>query len=149
MTEASLIRTVRFSAGHRYWRTEWSPERNRRTFGASSNPHGHNYVVDVTVRGEVDPRTGFCVDLATLDEVLRAEIVDRLDQSDLGEALPEFGEDGGRIPTTEELARWLYHRLEGRIPGDATLTRVRVEESRDLAAEYGVEHRRGRRGSAG
>lgn len=140
MAEASLIRSVGFSAGHRYWRSEWSAERNRRTFGASANPHGHNYLLEVTVRGEVDGRTGFCVDLVALDELLEAEVVDRLDQRDVAEALPGFG-DGGRVPTTEEVARWLFQRLEDRIPGEARLVRVRLHESDRLAAEYGLEHR--------
>ena len=135
MPEASLIRTVRFSAGHRYWRPGWSDDRNRRTFGASANPHGHNYAAEVTVRGEVDPTTGFCVDLAELDALLEREVVERLDQQELSEVLPEFG-PGERIPTTEELARWLFHRLEDRIPGEARLVRVRLRESETLAAEY-------------
>lgn len=142
MPEASLVRTVRFSAGHRYWRPEWSEERNRETFGASANRHGHNYELEVTVRGEIDPRTGFCVDLAELDHLLRQEVVDRLDQRDLTRALPEFSE-GGRIPTTEELARWLFGLLEERIPGPARLERVRLRESDTLAAEYDREHETG------
>lgn len=139
MFEASLIRTVRFSAAHHYRRPEWSEERNRRTFGASADPHGHDYVLEVTVRGEVDPRTGFCVDLAALDELLSDEVVERLDEQDLTEVLPGFGE-GGRIPTTEELARWFFHRLEDRIPSGARLVRIRLQESDTLAAEYGLDH---------
>lgn len=134
MIQVSLVRSTRFSAGHRYWRPEWSAEENRETFGASANPHGHNYRLEVTVRGSVDPRTGFCVDLAALDDALDS-VVRRLDQQEIGEALPEFA-PGGRIPTTEELVRWLYHDLEGRIPGTARLERVRLEESEALAAEY-------------
>lgn len=138
--EASLVRTVRFSAGHRYWRPEWDDERNRRTFGASINRHGHNYVLEVTVRGPVEEETGFCVDLGALDELLTREVVDRLEQRDLVETLPSFA-PGERIPTTEELVRWLFHHLEGSIPGSARLVRLRLHESDSLAAEYGVEHR--------
>lgn len=82
----------------------------------------------------MDPATGFCVDLAALDGALDS-VVRRLDQREIGEALPDFA-PGGRIPTTEELARWLFHDLEGRIPGAARLERVRLEESGSLAAEY-------------
>lgn len=139
MAEASLVRTVRFSAGHRYWRPEWSEERNRRTFGPSVNPHGHNYRLDVTVRGPVDPKTGFCIDLGALDELLRTAVVEPLDQQDLQEAFPGFG-PGETIPTTEELARALFERLRGRIPGTARLVRVRLHEDESLAAEYGVDH---------
>lgn len=72
--------------------------------------------------------------LAILDRALET-VVERLDQQEIGEALPEFA-PGRRIPTTEELARWLFHDLEGRIPGPALLERVRLEESESLAAEY-------------
>jgi len=137
MDHVSLIRSTRFSAGHRYWRPEWSAEKNRRTFGASANPHGHNYRLEVTVRGRVDPSTGFCVDLVALDRALES-VVERLDQQEIGEAVPEFA-PGERIPSTEELARWLFHDLEARIPSPARLERVRLEESESLAAEYARE----------
>lgn len=138
MSPTTLVRTVRFSAGHRYWRPDWSDERNRRTFGRSASPHGHNYALEVVVRGEIDRDTGFVVDLAELDELLRTEVVERLDQRDLTRTLPAFRE-GGRIPTTEELARWFFHHLADRIPGPARLVRVRLRESDTLAAEYAPE----------
>lgn len=144
MSQVSLIRSTRFSAGHRYWRPDWSSEQNREVFGPSANPHGHNYRLEVTVRGEVDSRTGFCVDLAALDRALDS-VVRRLDQQEIGDALPEFA-SGGRIPTTEELARFLFHDLEDRIPEPARLVRVRLEESESLAAEYAPEV--GRSGTA-
>ena len=137
MSQVSLIRSTRFSAGHRYWRPDWSAEKNRATFGASANPHGHNYRLEVTVRGPVDPETGFCVSLPALDRVLET-VVERLDQQEIGEALPEFA-PGRRIPTTEELARWLFRDLADRIPGPGRLERVRLEESESLAAEYAPE----------
>lgn len=133
--EAVLIRTVRFSAGHRYRRPEWSDERNRATFGPSVHPHGHNYAVEVRVRGTIDPETGFLVDLAALDRMLAERIVGRLDSRELTEAIPAF-RPGEGIPSTEALARWTFAELEDRIPGGARLVGVRVEESGTLAAEY-------------
>ena len=69
MPMIQLTRTVRFSASHRYYRPEWSEERNREVFGACANPHGHghNYLLEVTVEGEPDVETGFSVDLGVLD----------------------------------------------------------------------------------
>ncbi|NIP58827.1 MAG: 6-carboxytetrahydropterin synthase, partial [Gemmatimonadetes bacterium] len=88
--EAVLVRRVRFSAGHRYRRPDWSEERNREVFGPSVHPHGHNYAVDVEMRGTIDPETGFVVDLAALDRLLADRIVDRLDSRELTETVPEF-----------------------------------------------------------
>lgn len=138
MPEASLIRTVRFRASHRYRRVEWSEERNRRTFGPSAKAHAHDWSVVVTVRGEVNPETGFCVDLMALDRVLKDEVVEPLEGREVTEALPEFAL-GGRIPTTEELARFFFGRLRPRIPGGARLVRVAVRESEVLAAAYPPE----------
>jgi 6-pyruvoyltetrahydropterin/6-carboxytetrahydropterin synthase len=134
-----LTRSVRFSAAHRYHRPEWSDERNRAVFGACNNPHGHghNYVLEVTVGGEPDAETGFCVDLGALDEVLRRTVVDRLDHQHLNHAVPEFSE-GGRIPTTENLVALLWEWLEPVIPAPARLFRLRLREDIDLWADcYG------------
>src|SRR5690606_25113846 len=72
MRTAFLTRKVRFSAAHRYHRPEWSDDENRRVFGACNYPHGHghNYLLEVTVRGEIDPETGISIDLSALDALL-------------------------------------------------------------------------------
>ena len=100
-----LTRRVTFAAAHRYRRPEWSEEENARVFGlcARENYHGHSYVCEVTVTGDVDPRTGMLVDLAVLDRVLDAEVRSRFDHRNVNLDVPEFA-DGKRIPTGEELA---------------------------------------------
>ncbi|NIP81511.1 MAG: 6-carboxytetrahydropterin synthase, partial [Gemmatimonadetes bacterium] len=69
---AYLTRRATFAAAHRYWRDDWSEERNRAVFGACANPHGHghNYALEATVEGEIDDETGFSVDLGALDDAL-------------------------------------------------------------------------------
>lgn len=134
MPEAALVRTVRFSAGHHYRRPGWTDEENRRAFGSAVDPHGHDWSLTVTVRGPVDPETGFVADLAQLDALLRSEVVERFDQRDLNEVVAPVRE-GAMQPTTEALACWLFERLAPRIPGDARLVKVRLAESDDLAAE--------------
>jgi len=133
VAEAALERTLRVRATHHYQRSDWSAERNRDVFGPVAEPHGHDYTVTVTVRGSIDAH-GFLVDLPALDRLLGEEI-GPLDGGDLNELVPEVR--AGRLqPTTEALARWLWERLEGRIPGSARLVRVRVAEGPELAAEY-------------
>lgn len=135
MLEAALERTLRIRATHHYRRADWSPEKNRETFGALAESHAHDYVVTVTVRGPLDPH-GFVVDLPALDRLLAVE-VGALDDGDLNELVPDVR--AGRIqPSTEALARWLWTKLEARIPGSARLSRVRVAESPELAAEYPI-----------
>ena len=137
MPSALLTREVRFSAAHRYWRPEWSDERNRTTFGACANPHGHGhlYRLEVTVGGPVDPETGFAVDLATLDALLRREVLDVLDHRHINHDVPEFAA-GGLVPTTENLLVWLWLRVQAGLPDGARLTRLRLQEDEGLYAEY-------------
>ena len=100
MPTASLTRRISFSAAHRYSRPEWSDEKNASTFGACAWPnfHGHSYVCDVTVSGPIDDKTGFIVDLAVLDRILKSEVTDRFDHRNINLDVPEFA-DGKLVPT--------------------------------------------------
>ena len=98
-----LTRKCEFSASHYYHNPEFTPEENQRIFGkcANLNGHGHNYTLEVTVKGEVDPTTGFVVDLKQLKDTLNREVVDAFDHRHLNKEVPEFATT---IPTTENLA---------------------------------------------
>lgn len=129
-----LTRRAEFSASHYYWNEQWSDEENQRRFGkcANRNGHGHNYTLEVTVAGEVDPVTGFVVDLKQLKDVMEREVVSVYDHRHLNLEVPEFRT---AIPTTENIAVAIWRRLDGKVPG-ARLHRVRVYEMPDLFAEY-------------
>ena len=137
MPVASLTRRVRFAAAHRYRRPEWSDAKNEEVFGLCARPsfHGHSYVCDVTVRGEIDPKTGFAADLALLDRVLAAEVVQRFDHRNINTDIPEFA-DGLLVPTGENLARFIFERVERALGPAATLLHVRVAEDESLAVTY-------------
>jgi 6-pyruvoyltetrahydropterin/6-carboxytetrahydropterin synthase len=129
-----LTRKAEFSASHYYHKPEFTPEENRRIFGKCNNPngHGHNYTLEVTVKGEVDPRSGFVVDLKELKDILSREVLDALDHRFLNKEVPEFA---SRIPTTENIAVSVWQRLEPRL-NHAKLHRVRVYETRDLFVDF-------------
>jgi len=129
-----LTRKVEFSSAHFYWNDAWSLEENERVFGkcANRNGHGHNYTLEVTLAGEVDPVTGFVVDLKQVKDILEQEVVSVYDHRHLNLEVPEFR---SLIPTTENIAIAIWHRLDGRIP-HARLHRVRVYEMADLFADY-------------
>jgi len=133
-----LTRKAEFAASHYYHNPELSPEENRRLFGKCNNPngHGHNYVLEVTVKGEVDPRSGFVVDLKQLKETMHREVLDAMDHRFLNKEVPEFAT---RIPTTENLAIAIWQRLAPKL-SNAKLHRVRVYENHDLFVDfYGEE----------
>ncbi len=137
MPTAFLTRRVRFAAAHRYRRPEWDDARNEATFGLCARPsfHGHGYSCDVTVSGEIDPLTGFCVDLAVLDRVLDAEVRERFDHRNINTDVPEFA-DGLLVPTGENLARFIFERVQAAL-GEATrVVEVVVAEDETLRVSY-------------
>jgi 6-pyruvoyltetrahydropterin/6-carboxytetrahydropterin synthase len=133
----SLTRRVAFAAAHRYRITEWSDEKNAATFGLCARPnyHGHSYVCDVTVSGDVDPVTGFCVDLRALDRVLGTEVRDRFDHRNINLDVPEFA-DGKLIPTGENLARFIFERVQQALGPSTAVVRVTVAEDATLSATF-------------
>lgn len=137
LMKLSLERRYRFSASHLYRRPDWTEEENRARFGKCANlpGHGHNYRLFVTVRGTVDPATGFIVDLGRLDLLIAARVIERLDHQHLNAALPEFAA-GRAIPSSENLVQWIHAQLEGALPEGVELAKLRLEEDEDLAAEW-------------
>jgi 6-pyruvoyltetrahydropterin/6-carboxytetrahydropterin synthase len=129
-----LTRKCEFSAAHYYHNPEFSPEENQRIFGKCSNPngHGHNYTLEVTVKGEVNPRSGFVVDLKDLKDALEREVLSALDHRFLNKEVPEFRD---RIPTTENLTIAIWERLHSKL-NVAKLHRVRVFETPDLFVDF-------------
>jgi 6-pyruvoyltetrahydropterin/6-carboxytetrahydropterin synthase len=132
-----LTRRVRFSAAHRYHRPEWSEEQNRRTFGPCANPHGHghNYLLEVSVEGAIDPLTGYSVDLGALDELLRREVLVPLDHQHLNHAVPAFA-PGALIPTTENIVAWIWERIEPHLPEGVRLVSLRLHENEEFFVDY-------------
>ena len=129
-----LTRKAEFSASHVYHNPDFTPEENRRVFGKCNNPHGHghNYTLEVTVKGSVDAHTGFVVDLKELKEVMYREVLDVMDHRFLNKEVPEFAT---QIPTTENLAIAIWRRMESKLSA-AQLHRVRVYETPDLFADF-------------
>ena len=120
---------------HRYGRPEWSDEKNRATFGAASERHGHDYICEVTVSGDIDPLTGMIVDLGALDRALDAEIRERFDGKDINRDVTEFG-DAGLVPTCENLARFILERTQLALGASVRVARVVVREDETLSAAY-------------
>jgi 6-pyruvoyltetrahydropterin/6-carboxytetrahydropterin synthase len=128
----SLTRRYRFSASHRLHSRRFSEEQNRELYGKCSNPHGHghNYIVEITVGGPVDPATGMIANLGELDPFVEREVIEAFDQKYLNEEIPEFRD---LVPTTENLCREIYRRLKS-FPA-ARLERIRIEETSNNSFE--------------
>lgn len=131
--KAHLTRRYWLAASHRLHSDALSAEENIAAYGKCNNPrgHGHNYAVEVTVGGRIDPHTGFVCDLAHLDEVVEREIVARLDHQNLN-LLPEFE---NLVPTSENLCRVIFRILRRQLTS-AHLEKVRLEETSMNSFEY-------------
>jgi 6-pyruvoyltetrahydropterin/6-carboxytetrahydropterin synthase len=128
---ASSTRRFTFSAAHRYWVDKWPRGENERFFGRLTVVHGHNYTLDVTVRGPIDPQTGMVIDLAELKRIVGETVVDRFDHADLNaDALFR-----GRVPTTENIAIAVWDLLVPKLGADR-LWQVRVWEDPTLFVDY-------------
>ena len=130
----TLTRRYRFSASHRLHSAELSEPENARLYGKCNNPfgHGHDYVLEVSVKGPLDDETGRIVDLETLDGLVRSEILDQFEHKNLNTDVPAFA---SAVPTTENVILEVRRRLAGgwtrAFPGGGpSLAKVRIEETK-------------------
>jgi 6-pyruvoyltetrahydropterin/6-carboxytetrahydropterin synthase len=116
MPQVTITRRVHFSAAHRLHNPRLSPEENRRIFGLCNNPnfHGHNYELDVSVSGPVDPDTGYVADLGEVKRIAEEIVVAALDHRNLNLDVPAFRELN---PTAENIVVVIWGMLDGRLPG--------------------------------
>ena len=129
-----VTRKADFSAAHRLYNPSWSDKQNDEVFGKCNNPngHGHNYILEVTVRGDVDDSTGYLVDLKKLKEVIRVRVIDKVDHKNLNTDV-EFLH--GIIPTAENIASAIWGELKGAIPS-GTLHEIRLQETERNIVTY-------------
>ena len=107
----TVNRRAHFNAAHRLYRPQWSTEKNEAIFGKCNNPHfhGHNYELIISVTGEVNPETGYVVDVKVLKDYIKSEIEDAFDHKNLNLEVPEFKE---KNPTAENIAIVIYNKLK-------------------------------------
>jgi 6-pyruvoyltetrahydropterin/6-carboxytetrahydropterin synthase len=131
-----ITRKVEFSASHVCRNPQLSEQENRALYGMAANPHGHghNYVVEVSLKGDPDPVTGMVLDLKELKEILNRQVVAPYDHRFLNYEVPPFDRV---VPTTENIARDIWQRLEPHLCNEKSkLYSVRVYETPDLYVDY-------------
>jgi 6-pyruvoyltetrahydropterin/6-carboxytetrahydropterin synthase len=126
MPHVTVTRRMHFNAAHRLHNPALSDEENRKLFGPCNNPnsHGHNYELEVSVRGEIDPRTGYVADISEIKQVIEDRVTSYLDHKNLNLDVPEFADLN---PTAENIVVVIWNRLEGRLP--ATLVKIVLWET--------------------
>ena len=132
--KVAVFRKAHFNAAHRLYNKSWSEEKNDAVFGLCNNAnwHGHNYELEVKVVGEIDPETGYVIDLKVLKDIIKKEVEDRFDHKNLNMDCPEFAEMN---PTAENIAVVIYDLLKAQLGGKYDL-KVRLYETPRNFVEY-------------
>jgi 6-pyruvoyltetrahydropterin/6-carboxytetrahydropterin synthase len=134
MPRVTVTRRLRFNAAHRVFNPSFSDAENEATFGKCNNPnwHGHNYVLEVSVEGDIDDRTGYVLDLSKLRDVVEARVIDKVDHKNLNLDV-DFMKD--IIPTAENIVVQIWRILEPAVR-PAKLTRLVLRETENNHVEY-------------
>ena len=132
----TAYRKAHFNAAHRLYRKDWTDAKNTEVFGKCSNPnfHGHNYNLEVGVSGEVDPETGYLIDLKILKDIIKAEVEDHLDHKNLNIEVEEFKD---LIPTAEHIAFVVYNRIKAKLDPKFELVIKLYETERNFVVYKG------------
>ena len=135
--KVTLSRKAHFNAAHRLYRKDWSDEKNNLIFGKCNNPnfHGHNYELIVSVTGEIDPETGFVVDVKILSDLIKEHIENAFDHKNLNVEVPEFQELN---PTAENIAVVIWNKLRPYIKIKNDLEVVLYETPRNFVTYKGI-----------
>ena len=130
-----LTRAEHFNAAHKLFNPGWSIEKNEEIFGkcANENWHGHNYELLVTIKGEVNADTGFLMDAKALSELIKQNVLDKLDHKNLNVEV-EFLQ--GKMCTTENLVRGIWEQLDTYLPGNVRLHCIKLYETERIYVEY-------------
>ena len=131
-----VSRQAHFNAAHRLYRADWSFDKNQEVFGLCNNPnyHGHNYELIVSVTGEIDPITGYVMDMKVLKDLIKSEVENAFDHKNLNLEVPEFKEMN---PTAENIAVVIYNKLRPHIGADKDIEIVLYETPRNFVTYSG------------
>ncbi|MEM0932344.1 MAG: 6-carboxytetrahydropterin synthase [Bacteroidota bacterium] len=134
--KVKVSRKAHFNAAHRLYRPDWSFEKNEAVFGKCNNPryHGHNYDLIVSVEGEIDPETGYVMDMKVLKDLIKAHVEDAFDHKNLNEDVADFK---GLNPTAENIAVVIWNKLRSQIDESKKLEVVLYETPRNFVTYTG------------
>ena len=134
--KVTVSRKAHFNAAHRLYRKDWSDEKNNSVFGKCSNPHfhGHNYELIVHVTGNIDPETGYVMDMKNLKNLIKLEVEDKLDHKNLNQEVPEFY---NKIPTAENIVVFIFNALRPNLNSEHQLSVTLYETPRNFVSYSG------------
>ena len=134
--KVTVHRKAHFNAAHRLYRKDWSFEKNDAVFGLCNNPnfHGHNYELVASVTGNIDPETGYVIDVKILKDIIKTEVEDALDHKNLNVEVPEFKDLN---PTAENIAVVIYNKVKAKLDSKFHLEITLYETPRNFVTYSG------------
>ena len=132
MNKPIITKKYHFCASHKYGNDYWSKEKNLEVFGKDYNTHGHNYILEVSISGTIDPDSGWLVDLSTLNGIVKTKIVDILDHSQIEVDVDWFK---GKQPSSENILIWIWDQIIPEIK-EGSLYRLRLVETHSIHTDY-------------
>ena len=132
MSNPIITKKYHFCASHKYGNSNWSEEKNYEVFGKDYNNHGHNYILEVSVTGPIDPDSGWLVDLQKLNVLVRSKIVDVMEHSQIEKDIDWFK---GKQPSSENILLWAWEEIAPRLQ-QGTLYRLRLVETHSIHTDY-------------
>ena len=128
-----LTKQFKFCAAHQYWNDNWDLEKNTDVFGDDIKIHGHNYILDITVTGRINPESGFIIDLMKLKDIVNEHVINHLDHSQIEKDIPWFKD---KQPSTENLVVFIWEQIHDKIPSPAKLYKIKLRETPTIFTEY-------------
>ena len=132
MSNPIITKKYHFCASHKYGNSEWSEEKNWEVFGKDYNTHGHNYILEVSITGPIDPGSGWLIDLQKLGEIVKMNVVRILDHSQIEQDIEWFK---GKQPSSENILIWAWNEIFPRLT-QGELHRLRLVETHSIHTDY-------------
>tara|TARA_X000001036_G_scaffold120958_1_gene114508 strand:+ start:15993 stop:16397 length:405 start_codon:yes stop_codon:yes gene_type:complete len=129
----NLTKQYKFCAAHRYWNDNWTEEKNLEVFGDDVRIHGHNYILSITLKGNINEESGFIVDLQKLNDIVKEKIINVFDHSQIEKDIPWFE---NKQPSTENMVVYIWNQLVNIIPSNAQLHCIKLRETPTIFSEY-------------
>jgi len=128
-----ITKQFKFCAAHKYWNSDWSNEKNEEIFEDDIKIHGHNYLLDVTIKGEASKDSGFIINISDLKKIVNEYVIEHLDHSQIEKDIKWFKD---KQPSTENLVVFIWNQISSHIPNGGQLFKIKLRETPTIYTEY-------------
>ena len=128
-----ITKQFKFCAAHKYWNSSWSDEKNKEIFEDDVRIHGHNYLLDITIKGQASKESGFIINISDLKKIVDKYIIRYLDHSQIEKNIDWFK---NKQPSTENLVVFIWNQINSHIPDGGKLFKVKLRETPTIYTEY-------------